>query len=113
MFDGKSYSKTVHTNAQGQAGVSGFIPNSQQGSFDIHVTAMIGNRLGEATIPETNAANRLVMVAPKPKKKPLWRNKYVLIGAGAAVATGVALALTKGSSNKNVTITPGPVTINQ
>ena len=113
MFDGKSYSKTVHTNAQGQAGVTGFVPNSQDGSFDIHVTAMLGNRMGEAVIPESNAANRLVMVAPKPKKAPLWRNKYVLIAAGAAAATGIALALTKGSGNKNVTITPGPVTINQ
>ena len=35
-------------NAQGQAGVSGFIPNSQQGSFDIHVTAMIGNSMSAA-----------------------------------------------------------------
>ncbi len=113
MFDGKSYSKSVRTNAQGQAGVSGFIPNSQQGAFDFHVTAIAGNRMGSAVIRETNAENRLVMVAPKSKKKPLWRNKYVLIGAGAAVATGVAVALIKGSSSKNVTITPGPVTINQ
>jgi len=113
MFDGKSYSKTVRTNAQGQAGISGFVPNSQQGAFDIHVTALVGNRMGEAVIPEANAANRFVMVAPKPKKKPLWRNKYFLIAAGAAVATAATLALTKGSGNKNVTITPGPVTINQ
>lgn len=113
MFDGKSYSKTVRTNAQGQAGASGFIPNSQEGAFEFHVTALAANRMGEAVIPQTNAANRLVMVAPKPKKTPLWRNKYVLIAAGAAVATGVALALTKGAGNKSVTITPGPVTINQ
>lgn len=113
MFDGKSYSKTVRTNAQGQAGISGFVPNSQEGDFDFHVTALAGNRMGEAVIRQTNAQNRLVMVAPKPKKTPLWRNKYVLIAAGAAVATGVAVALTKGSGNKNVTITPGPVTINQ
>jgi len=113
MFDGKSYSKTLRTNAQGQAGISGFVPNSQQGEFDFHVTALAGNRMGEAVIRQTNAENRLVMVAPKPKKTPLWRNKYVLLAAGAAVATGVAVALTKGSGNKNVTITPGPVTINQ
>jgi len=113
MFDGKSYSKTVRTNAQGQAGISGFVPNSQQGEFDFHVTALAGNRMGEAVIRQTNAENRLVMVAPKPKKTPLWRNKYVLIAAGAAVGAGVAVALTKGSGNKNVTITPGPVTINQ
>ena len=113
MFDGKSYSKTVRTNAQGQAGISGFVPNSQQGEFDFHVTALAGNRMGEAVIRQTNAQNRLVMVAPKPKKTPLWRNKYVLIAAAAAVGAGVAVALTKGSGNKNVTITPGPVTINQ
>jgi hypothetical protein len=113
MFDGKSYSKTVRTNAQGQAGISGFVPNSQEGDFDFHVTALAGNRMGQAVIRQTNAQNRLVVVAPKPKKTPLWRNKYVLIAAGAAVATGVAVALTKGSGNKNVTITPGPVTINQ
>jgi hypothetical protein len=113
MFDGKTYSKTVRTNAQGQAGASGFVPNSQQGAFDFHVTAMAGNRMGETVIHQTNAENRLVVVAPKPKKTPLWRNKYVLIAAGAAAATGVAVALTRGSGNKSVTITPGPVTINQ
>jgi hypothetical protein len=113
MFDGKSYAKTARTNAQGQAGATTFIPNSQQGPFDIHVTAMLGSRMGQAVISQSNAENRLVMFPAKPKKKPLWLNKYVLIAAGAAVGAGVAIALTRGSGNKGVTITPGPVTINQ
>jgi hypothetical protein len=113
MFDGKSYARTVRTNAQGQAGAAGFVPNSQRGPFDIHVTAMLGNRMGQAVISQSNAENHLVMFPEKPKKKPLWRNKYVWIAAGAAVGTGVAIAATRGSGNKGVTITPGPVTINQ
>lgn len=112
-FDGHALSETVRTNGHGQAGASGFAPNAAPGTFDIHVTALLGSRMGQATITQTNAANRLVMVAPQVNKKPMWRNKYVLIAIGAAAAAGIALAVASGSGNKGVTITPGPVTINQ
>ena len=74
-------------NAQGQAGVTGFSPNSADGHFNIHVTALLGNRMGQGIITETNAQNRLVLAAPPPRKKAMWMNKYVLIAAGAAIGS--------------------------
>jgi hypothetical protein len=114
-FAGNSPTFSATTNAQGQAGASGFVPNSEQGRFDIHVTATYQNRTGEATISQNNSLNTLAMQTPPKPKTPIWRNKYLWIGAGAAVAVGVTLALTLGhsTSTKAVTITPGAVTINQ
>jgi hypothetical protein len=113
-FPGNSPTLRVGTNAQGQAAASGFVPNDQQGRFDIHVTASFQNRTGETTISQTNSLNNLSRLVIT-QKRPLWRNKWVLIGAGAAVAGGIVLALTLGggSSKQQVTITPGAVTISQ
>jgi hypothetical protein len=114
-FPGNSPTFRAGTNAQGQAGASGFVPNDQLGRFDIHVTATYQNLTGEATISQTNSPNTLARLAPTIKKRPFWRNKYVWIGAGAAVGVGIALALILGNSKSTtpVTITPGAVTINQ
>jgi hypothetical protein len=113
-FPGKSPTFSSGTNAQGQAAASGFVPNDEQGRFDIHVTATYQNRTGETTISQTNSPNTLSLQGPTTKKKPIWRNKYVLIGAGAGIAVGIVLALTLGhSSPQQVTITPGAVTIGQ
>jgi hypothetical protein len=112
-FPGKSPTYSAGTNAQGQAAASGFVPNDELGSFDIHVTATYQNRTGETTISQTNSANNLSLQGPTVKKRPLWRNKYVWIAASAAVVT-VVLVLTLGhSSSQTVTISPGPVVINQ
>ncbi len=112
-FDGKSLSKNARTNSEGQAGVTGFAPNAEMGPFDIHVTAIQGNRMGETVIREMNSQNRFVITPPPVARKPLWRNKYVIIAAAAAIAAGVALGVTHGGSGKSVTVTPGPVTIGQ
>jgi hypothetical protein len=113
-FPGNSPTLKVGTNAQGQAAASGFVPNDQQGRFDIHVTASYENRTGETTVSQTNSLNNLSRLVIT-QKKPLWRSKWVLIGVGAAVAGGIVLALTLsgGSSKQQVTITPGAVTIGQ
>lgn len=116
-FGNNSLTFSSRTNAQGQAAASGFVPNDQLGRFDIHVTATLQNRIGQATISETNSPNSLSVVEPAPKHTPLWRNKYLLIGVAAAVAVGVFFAVRSGHSSPapppTVTITPGPVTINQ
>jgi hypothetical protein len=114
-FPNNSPTLRVGTNAQGQAAASGFVPNDQTGRFEMHVTASYQNRTGETTITQTNSLNNLARVVAPEKKKPLWRNKWVLIGVGAAVAGGVILAVTLGggSSKQQVAITPGAVTINQ
>ncbi|HEX4137653.1 MAG TPA: hypothetical protein VHY84_23790 [Bryobacteraceae bacterium] len=113
-FPGNSPTLKVGTNAQGQAAASGFVPNDQQGRFDIHVTASYENRTGETTVSQTNSLNNLSRLVIT-QKKPLWRSKWVLIGVGAAVAGGIVLALTLsgGSSKQQVAITPGAVTIGQ
>lgn len=112
-FDGKSLSKSARTNVQGQAGVTGFAPNSEVGRFDIHVTAISGNRMGEAVIPESNSERRFVLAPPPIRKAPWWRNKYVIVGGAAVVAAGIALAVVHSGSGKSVTITPGTATIGQ
>lgn len=114
-FPGNSLTMTVRTNAQGQAGASGFVPNDQQGRFDLHVTASLQNGIGEATISQTNSLSSLSLLPPVKAKTPIFRNKYLYIGAGAAIGVGIALALTLGHSNstKQVTIAPGAVTISQ
>ena len=114
-FPGNAQTLKVGTNAQGQAEAGGFVPNDQLGRFEIHATASYQNRTGETTITQTNSLNNLTRVVVAQQKTPLWRRKWVLIGAGAAVGGVIALVLILrgGSSSTPVTITPGPVTINQ
>lgn len=79
------------------------------------MTATYQNQTGEVTISQTNSPNTLSRAGPTTQKRPLYRNKYLYIGVGAALGVGIALALTLGHSNstKQVTITPGTVTIGQ
>jgi hypothetical protein len=112
FFPGQKLTLEAKTDFRGQVGATGFVPNNKQGAFQIHVTATDGGRTGEAVISQTNSPATLSM-GTKPKK-PFWRNKYVLIGAGAVLVTTLVIVLTRGSSkNPTVTITPGPVTVNQ
>lgn len=113
-FPGNSPTFSTRTTVQGQAAASGFVPNDLQGRFDIHVTATLQNRTGETTISQTNSANNLSLLPPNPPS--FWsKHKYWIIGGGAAVLVGIALAVTLSHSKSTtaVTITPGPVTINQ
>jgi hypothetical protein len=113
-FPGNSPTFSTRTNAQGQAAASGFVPNDALGRFDIHATATLQNRTGEATISQTNSSNNLTLVQPQPPS--FWRrHKYWLIGGGAAIVVAAILSVTlRGSGSKQqVTITPGQVTINQ
>lgn len=116
-FGGNSLTFSSRTSAQGQAAASGFVPNDKLGRFDIHVTATLQNRIGQATISETNTPNSLSVIEPAPKHVSLWRKKYVWIGAAAAVAVGVFFIIRATRSSPaptpTVAITPGPVLISQ
>lgn len=114
--DGK-LTKSVTTNAQGQAIATGLIPNRTLGRMTIHVTASMGNRMGETDVAETNTPDRYAMATEATPHKGI-RKKWIIIGAAAAaaIAVGVILGTRGGSSaasNPTVTITPGPVTIGQ
>ncbi len=113
MFADQQLAKTVRTNGQGEAAATGWTANSEVGSFQVHVTAVYGNQVGETTITMSNATrvrdedlNRTVR-----RKGGLWSNKWFRIGliaGGAAVVVGVVLATRGGSSAKTSTITINP-----
>lgn len=113
FFPGQKPTLTVKTDARGQAGAAGMVPNDQPGTFEINVTATAGNRLGQAVIAQTNSSTGLSMNSTREDKKPFWRNKYFLIGAAGLVTAVIIVVATHSGSNKTVTITPGPVTVNQ
>src|SRR5579871_3522806 len=54
-FPNQQLSKTVKTDAQGQAAATGWLANNQVGPFQVHVTAVLGNQSGESNISMTNA----------------------------------------------------------
>lgn len=113
FFPGQKLTLEAKTDFRGQVGATGFVPNNKDGAFKIHVTATESGRTADIVISQTNSAAAL-SAATSQRKKPFWRNKYVLIGGAAVVATTLVIALTRGSpKNPTVTITPGPVTVNQ
>ncbi|HTA42749.1 MAG TPA: hypothetical protein VK789_09895 [Bryobacteraceae bacterium] len=113
FFPGQKLTEDVKTDVRGQAGATGLIPNDRLGAFQINVTATSGNRIGQTLISQTNSTDMLSMGLAK-HKTPLWRNKYVLIGAASVLVAAIVLVAThSGSKNSTVTVTPGPVTVGQ
>lgn len=112
-FAGGKLSATARTNAQGQAGMSGFIPGQQPGNLEIAVTAVLGNLAGRATISQRTVES----FQPEVKAKTFWQKwKWpILIGAGAAAGGGVWLGTRGGGSsgskptNPTIIISPGPI----
>jgi hypothetical protein len=107
-FTGGGTTFTTRSDARGQAAAPLIVPR-MEGRFEIRVTATAGDRRGEASIVQTNSAGTYVgpSIAPRPwyRKWKVW----AIIG-GAAVAGGVAVAVTRGSGSKSsgsVVITPG------
>jgi hypothetical protein len=107
-FPGGARTMTVVTNTQGQAQATGFTGNDTEGRFEVSVEATWMNQYGRTSFP---MANSLSMVA-EAAKKPLYKNKWVLLGAGGAVAGIVtAVLLSGGSSGTTVSVTPGAVSV--
>jgi hypothetical protein len=110
VFNGWMRTQTARTNAQGQAGVNGFVPNDQEGRFNIKVTATKGSAEAGAVISQSNTSTGMQANAGKRK----WWKVVAVVGAGAAV--GGIVAATRGggttpAASTSVTITPGTVTI--
>jgi len=110
IFHGWMRTQTVRTNAQGQAGVSGYVPNDQEGRFNIKVTATKGSKSDSVVIAQINT--RTTEAAKS--RKGLWWTLAGVAGAGAAI--GIVAATRDGGSTATggstpVTITPGGVTV--
>jgi hypothetical protein len=112
-FAGENYHVTI-TNAQGQAGTSGFIPNDIEGSFNLKVTATKERESVTVLVPQANVTAIEEVVSPKRRsRKGLWTLVAVGIGAGATVGI---LLLTRNSDPASVTpgavtVIPGPISV--
>ncbi len=92
-FANEQLTQTVKTNYQGQATVTGYVPNTQAGKFAINVTATLGNRMGRGTIAQTNSPNKFLA---RPPQHSGVKKKWIIIGSiVAAVGTTVGVLLTR------------------
>lgn len=92
-FFGASRVATMTTDDQGRVRVSGMLPNTIEGTFQIDVEAEYNSSTATATITQSNA------VAPgdvRPKRQGIGWRVIAAISAGAAVGI-VAAALRSGS----------------
>lgn len=115
VFHGWMRNQTAKTNAQGQAGATGFTPNDEEGRFNIKVTASQGNRTGSTVIAQSNTNNGSADRGSRSSRRGLW----IVLGVVAAGAlAGGIYAATRGNGDSAatavtnpITITPGPVTV--
>ncbi len=85
-FFGASRVATMTTDEQGRVRVTGTLPNTVEGSFQIEVEAEYNNMAASATITQSNA---VAPGEPKPKRRGIgWR----MIAAISAAATVGVLA---------------------
>jgi len=92
-FFGASRVATMTTDEQGRVRVSGMLPNTIEGTFQIDVEAEYNSSTATATITQSNA------VAPgdvRPKRQGIGWRVIAAISAGAAVGI-VAAALRSGA----------------
>ena len=110
VFSGVMRYQTVKTDEQGRAAAKGFVPNDEEGRFNIKVTATMGDRAGGLVISQTNSRST---AQAKSSRKTLW------VVLGVVVVGGIAggIAATRGGSTaagpvvNPVAITSGPITI--
>jgi hypothetical protein len=112
-FRNQQTSRTIRTDGKGQAAATGWMANTELGTFQVRVTASYGNETGETTIVMTNAATVTAEDRKGKRGRGWWSSpwaKVAVIGGAAAVVAGIVLATTGGggSSSHTVTITPGP-----
>lgn len=103
-FFGASRVATMTTDDQGRVRVSGMLPNTIEGTFQIDVEAEYNSSTATATITQSNA------VAPgdvRPKRQGIGWRVIAAISAGAAVGI-VAAALRSGSDPQ---VTPTAISI--
>lgn len=93
-FYGATRTTTLTTDEQGRAAVSGMMPNTDLGVFEIQVTATHGTLQAEAAITQTNAQ---AATLAKKKKSPFGWRLIAALGAGAAI--GVIAGVRRGDDN--------------
>jgi hypothetical protein len=111
-FPNQQNSQTTRTNADGQAGATGWMANKIAGTFRVQVTATRGNQMGQTMISMTNATR--VVGENQAKKRRWWSSKGAKIGiiAGAAGAVAAIVLLARGGKGTTtVTATPGTPSI--
>jgi len=113
VFHGWMRTQTVRTDAQGRAGATGYVPNDEEGRFNIKVTAASGAKTGAAVIAQSNVRGAAGAGSVSAKRR--WLVPVAVI-AGLAIVGG-AVAATRGDSavaaaaTTAVTITPGAITV--
>jgi hypothetical protein len=119
-FAGQKFSRSVRSNAQGQAALTGFTPNRELGDFGIQVTATYGTLMGRATIHQTNQAGVNSVTGTRVNKGFFnkWGKWKWIIAGGLTVGAvvGIILATRGGSGSASSTpttviISPGPIVI--
>lgn len=92
-FFGASRVATFTTDDQGRVSVSGMLPNTQQGTFQIEVEAEYNNMTASTTITQSNA---VAPGEPKPKRRGIgWR---MITAIGAAATVGIVATALRGKS---------------
>lgn len=98
-FFGASRVATVTTDDQGRVRVTGMLPNTQQGSFQIEVQAEYNDSTASTSITQSNA---VAPGEPKPQRRGIgWR----MIAAMSAAATVGIVAAALGGDSEQVTPT--------
>ena len=113
VFHGWLKTQTVRADQKGQASVTGYAPNDEEGRFNIKVTATLGAKTGTAVIAQANVRNGTGGTVSK-KRSGLW--KVVAIVGGGVVVGGVVAGsrgdkTTAAAATVPVSITTGPITV--
>jgi hypothetical protein len=110
-FDGLKSSQTFRTNAEGQARATNWMANNQYGSFQVRVTASIGNQFGQAIVSMSNVMR---VTSDTGRAHRRWMSKRVVIVIAAVAAgtvAGILIARNSGGGPTTVTISPGTPTL--
>ena len=102
-FFGASRVATMTTDDQGRVRVSGMLPNTQEGSFQIEIEAEYNNMSTSAAITQSNA---VAPGDPKPKRRGIgWR---MIAAISAAATVGIIAAALRGEPEQ---VTPTTIRI--
>ncbi len=102
-FFGASRVSTLTTDDQGRVRVTGMVPNTIEGSFQIEVAAEFSNLTATSSITQANA---VAPGAPRPKRRGIgWR---MIAAIGAAATVGIVASALRGEVE---TVTPTSIRI--
>lgn len=104
-FYGATRTTTLTTDKQGRAAVSGMMPNTDLGVFEMQVTATHRALQAETVITQTNAQGATLA---KKKKSPFGWRLITAIGAGAAIA--IIAGVSRSDDNNGTPSNPTAIT---